>query len=111
MIQLVVLAVIGLLKAYHTVQSVMGKLAIVLHFQRHHFDFDVREVTLGYIDGLGQIGHTGLGRILARYQQDILERSQLLNSLIFIFNLLRRKDGARHGVLAMESAIHTRVTA
>ena len=111
MVKLVVLAIIGFLKADNAVKSVVGKLAILLHLERHNLDLDVREIALGYVDGLGQIRHSGLGGILARNKQDILERSKLFYGAILVFNLLGGEDGAGHRILAMESAIHARVTA
>ena len=108
-VQLVVLAVVGFLKADHTVQSMVGQLAVFLHLQRHHLDLDVREVALGDIDGFCQIRHSRLGRILACYQQDVLERCQLLYCLILVLNLFGCQDGACHRVFAMKAAVHTRV--
>ena len=104
-VQLVVLAVIGLLETDDTIEAVVGQFLVFLHLQWHHLYLDIREKALGNINGLSQIGHTGLGGILARDEQDILEGRQLFDGTIFVLNLLGGEDGACHGVLAVETAI------
>ena len=105
MVQLVVIAVIGLLKADDTIEAVVGQFFVFLHLQWHHLYLDIREIALGNINGLSQIGHTGLGGILARDEQDILEGCQLFDGTIFVLYLFGGEDGACHGVLSMETAI------
>ena len=109
MVELVVLAVVGLLETDYAVETVVGQFLVLLHLQRHHLYFDIREIALGNIDGLGQIGHARLGRIFARDEQDVFKGGQLLDGTVFVLYLFGGEDGACHGVLAMETAIDARV--
>ena len=111
MIVLVVLAMIGLLEADHAIHAVIAQFLIVLGLQRHHLDLDVREVFLCDVDCLSQIWHTSLCRILARHEQDIFERSKLLDGAIFVLYLFGSEDDASHRVLAVEAAVDTGVAA
>ena len=111
MVELVVLAVVGLLKADDTIEAVVGQFLVLLHLQRHHLDLDVREIALGNVDGLGQIGHSRLGWVLACDEEDVFKGCQLFDGTVFVLYLLRGEDSARHGVLAVETAIDARVGA
>ncbi len=111
MIELVVVAVIGFLEADDAVHAVVGKGLVVFGRERHYLYLNVGEVLLGNIYGLGKVRDASLGRMFARYEQDVLEGSQLLDGLVLILYLLGGKDGACHGVLAVETAIDARVGA
>ena len=111
MIDVVVLAVVGLLETDNTIHAMLGQCAVVLGRQRHNLNLDVGEVLLGNVDSLSKIWCASLGWVLAGNEEDILERSQLLDSLILVLYLLWCKDGACHRVLHMKSAVDTRVGA
>ena len=106
MVNLIVLTVVSLLEADNAVKSVLRKLIVIFGLQRHHLYLDIREILLGYIYCLGKIWYTGLGRVLSRYKENILKRGEFLYCLILILYLLWCKDGARHGVAAVETTIH-----
>ncbi len=108
-VDFVIRLVVGFLKTDNAVHAVVRKLAVVFCRKRHHFNLQVREIRLRQIQSTGDVRHTGFGRILARYQQQVLERSQLLYSLVFVHYLLFRKDGALHRVADVETAINARV--
>ena len=110
-IQLVVVAVVSLLKANHSVHAMLGKRAVILGRERHHLNLDVREILLCNVNRLGEIRSASLCRILSRNEQYILERSQLLYRLILILYLLRSEDSACHRVFAMKTAVDAGVGA
>ena len=110
-VELVVVAVVGLLEADHTVHTMVSEGLVVLGRERHHLNLHVGEILLGDVDGLGEIRGASLCRVFARHEQDVLEWSQLLDSLVFVLDLLRGEDGACHRILAVETAIHAGVGA
>ena len=111
MVDVVIGLVVSFLETDHTVQSVLGQRLVLLGLERHHFNFEVAEIRLGEVKGLGDVVHAGLGRVLARHQQQVLKRSQLLDGLVFVLHLLKREDGALHRVADVEAAIDAGVGA
>ena len=110
-IVLVVGGVVGLLKAYHAVHAVVRQHLIVLGGERHHLYLEVGEIGLGAVKGLCQVFGSGLGGVLSRHDEEILERSELLDGLVLVLTLVDGEDGARHGVLAVEAAVDAAVGA
>ena len=98
MIEFVVLPMVCFLETYHTIQPMLSQFAVFLGLKWHDLNLYVREIFLCDIDGFRQVRHTGFGRVLTCDEQDILERCEFFDSLVFIFNLLRREYGARHRV-------------
>ena len=111
MIDVVVGAVVRLLEADDAVHAVAGQLFVFLGLERHDFNLQVGEVGLGQVEGAGNVGHAGLGRVLTRDNQQVLERGQAFDGLVFVDNFLLGEDGALHGIGDMESAVHARVGA
>ena len=82
-----------------------GQFLVVFGREGHHLYLDIGKVFLGDVDGLGEIRHPCLGWILTCHEQDVFERSQLLDGLILVFNLFGREDGACHRVFSVKAAI------
>ena len=111
MVHVVAGLVVCFLETDYAVQSVVYQFGIFFRLERHHLDFQVREVRLGQVERFGNVGHTRLGRILTRHNQQVFERAELLDGLVFVFNFFGCQDGARHGVADVEAAVHARVGA
>ena len=111
MVELVVLVVVGLLETDDAVHTMVGEGLVILCRERHHLYLHVREILLGDVDCLGKIRGASLCRVLARYEKDVLEWSQLLDGLVLVLNLLWGEDGTSHRILTMETAIHAGVRA
>ena len=111
MVDVVVHLVIGLLEADDAVHPVLHQFRILLRLQGHHLYLQVAEVRLGQVEGTRQIGHAGLGGVLARHDEQVFKRGQLLDGLVFVLDFLLRQDGAAHRVADVEAAIDARVGA
>ena len=110
-VELVVLVVVGLLETDDAVHTMVGEGLVILCRERHHLYLHVREILLGDVDCLGKIRGASLCRVLARYEKDVLEWSQLLDGFVLVLNLLWGEDGTSHRILTMETAIHAGVRA
>ena len=106
MVQIIVLTVIGLLKTYNPVKSVMREFFILFCFQRHNFYLDIRKIPFCNIYCSGKVFYARLCRMLARNKQYIFKRRQFLYGLILILYLLRSQNSASHWILSMKAAIH-----
>lgn len=93
-------SVISLLEADYSIHSVLGEFCVIFCGERHDLDFQIREILLRDVEGLCQIRHAGLQRILAGDYQKVLERSQFLDGLVLILALFRCKDYPFIGLLA-----------
>ena len=109
MVHVVAGLVIRILETDDTVQSVVHQFGILFRLERHHLNLQVGEIRFGQVECFGQVRHTRLGRVFARHNQQVLKRSQLLDGLVFVFDFLRREDGAGHRVADVEAAVHARV--
>lgn len=96
-VELVVLVVVGLLETDDAVHTMVGEGLVILCRERHHLYLHVREILLGDVDCLGKIRGASLCRVLARYEKDVLEWSQLLDGLVLVLNLLWGEDGTSIG--------------
>ena len=111
MVDVIIRLVIGLLKTDHAVHAVVRQLLIFLHGEGHHLDLQVGEIGARQVERTGEVGHAGLHRVLARHDQQVLERAELLDGLVFVDHLLLRQDDALHGVAHVKTAIDARVGA
>ena len=111
MVDVIVCLVIGLLETDHAVHAVVRQLLIFLHGEWHHLDLQVGEIGARQVERTGEVGHAGLHRVLARHDQQVLERAELLDGLVFVDHLLLRQDDALHGVAHVETAIDAGVGA
>ena len=110
-IKFVVLAVIGFLKANHAVHAVARKRAVVLLGERHHLDFEVREIGFGEVERLGEVGRAGFGGVFARHEQQVLEWAEALDGFVLAHHFFGREDCARHLVGHVETAVHAGICA
>ena len=109
MIDVIICFVIRLLEANHPIKPGMSKPFILLCFQRHYLYLQVRKVRLGQLQSPFNIGDPGFCRIFPSHKKQVLERSKLFYSLIFVHNLLFSQDNPRHGIIMVESAIDAKV--
>ena len=109
MIDVIICFVICLLKANHPIKSGMSKPFILLRFQRHYLYLQIRKVRLGQLQSPLNIGDPSFCRIFPGHKKQVLERSKLFYSLIFVHNLLFSQDNPRHGIIMIESAIDAKV--
>ena len=110
-VEVVALAVVGLLEADDAVQPVLHQLGVLLGLEGHDFNLQVGEVFLGQVEGAGEVGYAGLSGVLARHQEEVLEGGEALDGPVFLLHLFGREDGAGHGVADVEAAVDTRVGA
>ena len=110
-VNVVMRSVIGLLEADDAVHSMMGELGVILCGERHHLEFEVREVLLGDVESLREIRHAGLYRVLSGDYQQVLERGQFLYRLVLVLALFRCQNYPRHRVGRVESAIYAMIYA
>ena len=111
MIQVVVLAAIGFLKADYAVHAVSAQFCILLGTEGHDLNFEIREIGLGQVQRSGNVGDARLGRVFSRHEQQVFKGSKLLDGAVFANHFLLRQDGALHLVGHMEAAIDARVGA
>ena len=110
-VYVVVRAIIGLLEAYYPVHAVVGEAFVLLSLQRLHLDLEVGKIFLGPVQSLRKVVHTCLCRVLARHYKQVLEGSEFLYCLIFVFALLRAEYDPGHRVGSMEAAIYAMIYA
>ena len=110
-VELVILPVVGFLETDDPVEAVVAEFGIFLGLQWHYLYLDVREIFLGNVDRLCQIGDSSLGGILSRDQEDVLERSQLLDGLVFVLDLFGSQDDPGHWILPVKPAVDAGIAA
>ena len=110
-VDVVVLAVVGLLEADHAVESGVREPLVLLGRKGHHLDGEVVEPRTADAQRLLDVVHTGGPGVLARHEQQVLEGAELADGAAFGLDLLRGENHARDGVVAVESAVDARVGA
>ena len=108
-IDVIVCLVVGFLKTDNAVHAMLFQLGILFGFQGHYLNLQVAEIRFCQIERAGDVRNTGFGRIFTRNQQQVFKRRELLDSLVFVYNLLFRQYGAGHGIADVETAVHARV--
>ena len=111
MIHLVAVAVVGLLEADHAVETRPGQPLVIFGAQGHHLDGEVAEIAAAHLQGLLQVVGAGHGGVFARHQQQILKRAHGLDGLALLLDLRRGEHHAGKLVVAVETAVDTRVGA
>ena len=110
-VDVVVGAVVGLLKADHPVESGLGQAVVILARQRHYLDGEVVEIGTADLERLFDVIHARCPGIFSRYEQQVFERSECPDRLALVFDLFHREDHAVEFVMMVESAVDAGVRA
>ena len=110
-IDVIILAMVGLLETYDAIHALGGQHGIVLGLEGHNLYLDVRKILLGNAHRLGNVVGTSLYGVLSCDQKDVLEGTELLYGFVFILNLLHVQNHALHGVGNVKTAIDAGVGA